>query len=90
MVATIEDDEPTIVEEKEANKVYIRDKDRHQVPWMQETTFPPLLSTSSPNECPESPPSPKSPSNSDSSAPIPEFSDLDVPIANRKGVRSCT
>lgn len=84
------DDKPAVVEEKEADKVYIRDKDRQQVTWMQETTSLPLLPSSSPDERPESPTSTESPGNSDSSASIPCFSDLDVPIANRKGVRSCT
>ncbi|GMP82044.1 hypothetical protein CsSME_00036519 [Camellia sinensis var. sinensis] len=83
VVDHIEDDEPTVVEEK-AGKVYIRDKDRQQVTWMQETTFLPLLPTSSPDECPESP------GNSDSSTPILDFSYLNVPITNRKGMRSCT
>lgn len=82
VVDHIEDDEPAVVEEK-TGKVYIRNKDRQQVTWMQERTFLPLLPTSSPDECPKSP-------GSDSSTPIPNFSNLDVPIANRKGVRSCT
>ncbi|GMP92426.1 hypothetical protein CsSME_00042657 [Camellia sinensis var. sinensis] len=57
---------------------------------MQEPTFPPLLPTFSSDKCPESPHSLESLDNSDSYAPSSNCSDLDVPITNRKGVRSCT
>ena len=90
VVEQIEDVELAIVVEKEEDKIYVKDKDRQKVTSMQKTTFPPLLPTSSPDECPESSPSPESPGNSDHNAPIPKFSDLDVPIANKRRVRSCT
>ncbi|XP_028089325.1 uncharacterized protein LOC114289758 [Camellia sinensis] len=61
MVEQIEDVEPAIVVEKEKCKVYVIIKDRQKVTWMEETTFPPLLPASSPDECPESSPSPANP-----------------------------